>query len=173
MLVRLKNIAIAGVEKSTTIISKNNTTSNNTLNLNVSTLTREKAEQVFECLYDSNVLIGGHKALAKFVKMNLLGDNEYVSTDISRGISKYNDNGTIKRDVNCQHVVGVIHKPATNAAYREYKNLMADYTNDGNDIDATEAAQLRLEMAMKSFLETKRLDESTTFPRELGSLTVN
>jgi tRNA-binding EMAP/Myf-like protein len=168
---KLASIALAGVNKSTTINNINNI--NNKI-LNISPLdlnNSEKIKSILDAKFDHNYIIEGQKGVAQFVVDHYLKDDEgklkYVCTDPSRQIFKYKDDlGDIQKDVKAKKLT----KTLIDSGLKEKNNIISTSwwtTDDGTkDVDKFTILQPK-----SSEISSLSISENTLFANELSSIT--
>jgi len=168
---KLANIALAGVNKTTTINNINNI--NNKI-LNISPLdlnNSEKIKSILDSKFDHNYIIEGQKGVAQFLVDHYLKDDEgklkYICTDPSRQIFKYKDDlGDIQKDVKAKKLT----KTLIHGGLKEKNNDISNSwwtTNDGEkDIDKFIILQPK-----STEISNLTISDNTLFANELSSIT--
>ena len=165
---KLASIALAGVNKTTTVNNINNKILNiSPLDLNNS----EKIKSILETKFDHNYVIEGQKGVAQFLVDHYLKDDEgklkYVCTDPSRQIFKYRDDlGDIQKDVKAKKLT----KTLIDSGLKEKNNDISTSwwtTDDGTkDVDKFTILQPK-----SSEISSLSISENTLFANELSSIT--
>ena len=165
---KLASIALAGINKTTTVNNINNKI------LNISPLDLndcEKIKTILDTKFDHNYIIEGQKGVAQFVVEHYLKDDEgklkYVCTDPSRQIFKYKDDlGDIQKDVKAKKLT----KTLIDSGLKEKNNIISTCwwtTDDGTkDTDKFNVLQPK-----SSEISSLSISENTLFANELSSIT--
>jgi hypothetical protein len=129
-----------------------------------------KIKDTIESKLNINHVVNGQKGLAKFVKDNLLTDENgkltYLCSDPSRHIFRYKDEtGEIKKDVEAKKLTNYIIEGGIRIKSADIGNEWCK--DDDGDIDMTKFSII-LEK-QESIMKLR--DDNNTFKRELASMT--
>jgi exonuclease VII large subunit len=167
---RLERIANKAIERPT------HTTTNNTTNnlLNITSCIDfndiDKIKDTIENKLNINHVVDGQKGLARFVKDNLLTDQNgklsYLCSDPSRHVFRYKDEtGEIKKDVEAKKLTSYILEGGIRSKSADIGNEWCK--DDDGDIDMT-----RFSIMMEQQESIMKLrDDNNSFKRELASIT--
>ena len=165
---KLERIGIKAIERPTTM----NNITNNTLTIAsfMDFNDLDKAKNMIKNNLDINHIVDGQKGLARFVKDNLLTDNEgkltYICTDPSRHIFKYKDStGEIKKDVEAKKLTNYILEGGIRTKSADIGN---EWCKDSRgDIDMN-----KFNIMLEQQNKIMRLnDDNNSFKKELASIT--
>jgi Skp family chaperone for outer membrane proteins len=147
-------------------------TNNNTLNITTSIDFNDldKVKNVIENKLDIKDVIDGQKGLARFVKNNLLTDDNgslnYKCSDSSRCMFKYKDiSGEIKKDLEAKKLTEYILNGGIRSRSADIGNEWCK--DDDGDINMTKF-DIMLEQQQSIM---KLSDDNTSFKKELASIT--
>lgn len=124
------------IQKPTKVVKTYNTDNskriNNTnikyLTASLSDLSKNDIQKIFRNHFHEKHLLDGIKGFANFVLQSILitpdGRLRYICTDKSRNYFAYIDeNGTIQTDIDCSHLLELVHEPAKTATKTLSKEL--------------------------------------------------
>ena len=163
----LERIANKAIERPT-----HATTTNNLLNITscIDFNDIDKIKDTIENKLNINHVVDGQKGLARFVKDNLLTDQNgklsYLCSDPSRHVFRYKDEtGEIKKDVEAKKLTSYILEGGIRSKSADIGNEWCK--DDDGDIDMT-----RFSIMMEQQESIMKLrDDNNTFKRELASMT--
>jgi hypothetical protein len=148
------------------------TTTNNTLNITsfIDFNDLDKVKNLIENKLDIKDVIDGQKGLARFVKNNLLTDDNgnlnYKCSDSSRCMFKYKDSsGEIKKDLEAKKLTDYILNGGIRSKSADIGNEWCK--DDDGDINMTKF-DIMLEQ-QQSIMKLR--DDNTSFKKELASIT--
>ena len=149
----------------------NNTTINNKiLNMSVLNFNENNVKDVIDNKYNTDIIAGGQKGIAKFATNYLLKDDEgnlnYICTDVSRKIFKFkNELGELEKDVNAKKLTNILSE---NGLIEKTSNLSQQFwTNEDGTIDQDKFLSI-----IEKASEIKNLKEDNTiFKNELANMT--
>jgi hypothetical protein len=149
----------------------NNTTINNKiLNMPVLNFDNNNVKHVIDNKYNTDVIAGGQKGIAKFATNYLLTDSDgnlnYVCTDVSRKIFKFkNGFGELEKDVNAKKLTNILSE---NGLFEMTTNLSQQFwTNEDGTIDQDKFLSI-----IEKASEIKNIKEDNTiFKNELANMT--
>ena len=164
---KLERLANKAIERPTTVVTTNN-------NLNITTCLDfndiDKVKNAIENKLDIKDVIDGQKGLARFVKNNLLTDENgnlnYKCSDSSRCMFKYKDSsGEIKKDIEAKKLTDYILNGGIRSRSADIGNEWCK--DEDGDINMTKF-DIMLEQ-QQSIMKLR--DDNTSFKKELASIT--
>ena len=165
---KLERLATTAINRPTTT----NTTTNNTLNISsfIDFNDIDKVKNAIENKLDIKDVIDGQKGLARFVKNNLLTDENgnlnYKCSDSSRCMFKYKDSsGEIKKDIEAKKLTDYILNGGIRSRSADIGNEWCK--DEDGDINMTKF-DIMLEQ-QQSIMKLR--DDNTSFKKELASIT--
>jgi hypothetical protein len=164
---KLERLANKAIERPTTVVTTNN-------NLNITTCLDfndiDKIRDIIENHLSINHVVDGQKGIAKFVKENLLIDDQgnlkYLCTDSSRSMFRYKDiNGEIKKDIEAKKLTDYILNGGIRTKSADIGNEWCK--DEDGDINMTKF-DIMLEQ-QQSIMKLR--DDNNTFKKELVAIT--
>ena len=169
---KLADIALAGVNKSTTV--NNNISNINNKILNISPLHLNdsvKIKNILDTKFDHNYIIDGQKGVAQFLVDHYLKDDDgklkYVCTDPSRQIFKYKDDlGDIQKDVKAKKLTKTI---IDGGLKEKNHNISESWWTE--DCGKTNSNRFTVLQPKTSEISNLSISENTLFANELSAIT--